>query len=102
MTAKAKATTKKTTTKKKTASKKAPKKIYPKPKKRVLTIEIDNKNQKEKHIWFKVYDALGKKILNFKIVNRKPEIDLSKHPAGVYQLEIITENGVIHKQVIIE
>lgn len=72
-------------------------KLYPNPTNDVVTIEPSDGLKIEQVI---VYDILGKLIINNTYtdhVNRT--IDLNKYADGMYQLQIITNKGIIHKKV---
>ena len=70
--------------------------IYPNPSSGTFTIET---NTSTKHI-LQVYDVTGKLVL-FQIMNGKTTIDANNLSEGIYNLSIISNEGVINKRVVI-
>jgi len=77
-------------------------KLYPNPNNGQFYLEITADGKKEYQIL--IFDALGRKIYIQQIEfenHRKIEIDLGSSPAGVYQMQLISEDGVISRRVVI-
>lgn len=67
-------------------------KLYPNPTLRLTTIECLNADDKIETI--EVYDITGKQLMSFSKFNQsKAQIDVSMLAAGMYQLNVITNNG---------
>ncbi|MFH1321231.1 MAG: T9SS type A sorting domain-containing protein [Bacteroidota bacterium] len=92
--------------------------IYPNPGRGVFTVEcqIDDacpvgKNDRIGGKWemskLRIYDVLGRVIWSvgswqLSAGNNKIEIDLSRLPAGVYHLQVITDKILVNRKVVIE
>ena len=75
-------------------------KIYPNPNSGVFTVEIYD--LKSTVYDLRVYDVLNREIFNSHVVNRTSYIDLRGHPAGIYNLQVITDQGISNNKIIIE
>ncbi|PCH95985.1 MAG: hypothetical protein COB85_04100 [Bacteroidetes bacterium] len=73
--------------------------IYPNPSRGVFTVEIMNLKSLVK---LKVFDILGREILQTKIVDTKTDIDLSGRAPGVYHLKLTTPHTLFNNTVVIE
>jgi uncharacterized repeat protein (TIGR03803 family) len=71
--------------------------IYPNPNKGDFTIEGTAANKE-----LVITNVLGELIFKTKTNSGKTEISLSNMPAGIYFLQINTENGIISKKVFIQ
>ena len=76
--------------------------IYPNPNKGVFILEIMNDEYRMMDLECSIFDVLGREVHNSKIVNRKSKIDLSGYPGGVYDLKVVTDNGVVNGKIVIE
>jgi len=80
--------------------------IYPNPGRGVFTLSTNY--EFNTNIRIMVYDVLGRECLragSSRVLGtgeRLLEIDLSPYPAGIYHLQLITENGTGNKRIIIE
>lgn len=70
--------------------------VYPNPNNGTFAVET-----KEIDYTINVTNILGENIYHSEIKNWKTEIDLSKHPNGIYFLNIKTKQGTISKKLII-
>lgn len=61
-------------------------KIHPNPSSGIFNIDC---NFDSDNLFLEVYNALGQKILDQKILSENTNIDLSKYPRGIYYLKII-------------
>jgi uncharacterized repeat protein (TIGR03803 family) len=74
--------------------------MYPNPNNGTFTIEM-NKLLKQVQHDISIYNIIGKKVYHSEINNLKLEIDLNKQPAGIYFVQINTEQGITNKILII-
>jgi len=78
--------------------------IYPNPNTSEFTIEI-NITQTE-NLDLKITNSLGQEIFTEKFTqfkgNFEKQLDLSEYPVGIYNIQLMTEKGVITRQIIIE
>ncbi len=70
--------------------------IYPNPSSGIFTIEI---NSTTKQI-MQVYDINGRIVLT-QTINGKATIDMTNLPAGVYNINLLSNEGVVNKRVVI-
>ncbi len=76
--------------------------VYPNPVSDVLTIELNNPNEKINIL--KIYNALGVLVNSESVLyseNKKYLFNTSDLPEGIYFLELENENSVIQKKIII-
>ena len=78
--------------------------IYPNPNTGVFNIAM-NITQTES-FELKIFNNLGQEILKEKLTQFKgiyeKQLDFKEHPAGVYNLQLVTDKGVVTRQIIIE
>ena len=78
--------------------------IYPNPNKGFFNIIIDN--MQSENIEIKIFNSLGQEIFQEEIKQETGiytrQINLKEYSAGIYYLQILSVNGVINKQIIIE
>tara|TARA_B100000683_G_scaffold252971_1_gene270333 strand:- start:73 stop:444 length:372 start_codon:yes stop_codon:yes gene_type:complete len=78
--------------------------IYPNPSRNIFNLAIDSKINSLFQL--KIYNAIGELIYEEQVIqnNNKSyyQIDLHKHPRGVYMLDIITDFGSISKKLILK
>ncbi len=71
--------------------------IYPNPVQDVLTIENINV---EKNVTSTIYDISGKELRTFPVTKSSVQVDVSDLPAGIYFINIRSENENINKRII--
>lgn len=74
--------------------------LYPNPTSGLLLLSIENNNLSETST-IEVVDIQGKKIMSQALKTYQQTIDLSNLDNGNYILSIYTNNGVIHKKIIV-
>ena len=78
--------------------------IYPNPSTNIFNITINSKINSLYQL--KIFNAVGELIYDEQVLqnNNKSyhQIDLDKHPMGVYMLDIITDFGSISKKLILK
>jgi uncharacterized repeat protein (TIGR03803 family) len=74
--------------------------MYPNPNNGTFTIEMNKLLNQVQHD-ISIYNIIGKKVYHSQINNPKLEIDLNKQPAGIYFVQINTEQGITNKILII-
>ncbi len=72
--------------------------IYPNPNKGKFEIEISDN---EKNVIVEIYNMLGKKVYSQDFSGNKLSLDFSAKPKGVYLVEVLYEDNVITKKVIV-
>lgn len=76
-------------------------KVFPNPSTGKFTIDLTNSQLNMGNIKIQICNIIGEKIYQSQINNSQAKIDLSKQPAGIYFLNITTEQGTISKKLII-
>lgn len=77
--------------------------VYPNPSNGAFTVKLDE--QLESHVSIQIVDALGKGVFNAgseAFVNGEAKIDLSHVTAGVYLIQLNTEQGTVSKRIVIQ
>ncbi|MEO8086930.1 MAG: T9SS type A sorting domain-containing protein [Bacteroidota bacterium] len=70
--------------------------VYPNPSEGMFTVKVDGKNIHE----LQVFDLFGREIIRKKTVNNPCTLQLRDLPAGVYQLRVVTEDGLFSKKLV--
>ncbi|MBL4752230.1 MAG: SBBP repeat-containing protein [Flavobacteriales bacterium] len=78
--------------------------VYPNPNSGIFTIKFNA--EVTGPLTLTIIDNLGREIYNEDLDSFKgdyeKQLDLSEYPAGIYNLQLVTENGIIIRQIIIE
>ena len=72
--------------------------IYPNPVENSCIIKLEN--EVSNPINGNIYDAFGKKVMNFTIQSTETELQLSHLPSGIYLIRINQPNAIISKKLI--
>jgi len=72
--------------------------VYPNPNSGIFIIEIEELVSSYELI---IYNTLGQQIKKSKIRDAKSEIDLSVYAPGIYTLQILTDDVMLHRKVVI-
>lgn len=74
-------------------------KVYPNPNNGIFTIEL---YKPLSPIRLKMYDILGRTLIEKEYIDSRTDIDLSWHPKGVYHLQVVSSNLLFNARIIIE
>ncbi|MFH1320320.1 MAG: T9SS type A sorting domain-containing protein, partial [Bacteroidota bacterium] len=78
--------------------------VYPNPNKGIFTIEMEEgRRMMTDGKWnIRFFNIFGQEVYKSAITNPQSSIDMSTHQAGIYNLQVITDKGIINKKIIIE
>ena len=78
--------------------------IFPNPNNGTFTLEVFNVENED--VYVNIYNIHGQKVSSYTFSNVSGELskefDISEYGTGVYQFEIITNNKVINRKVVVE
>ncbi|MFH1320323.1 MAG: T9SS type A sorting domain-containing protein, partial [Bacteroidota bacterium] len=78
--------------------------VYPNPSRGMFTVETEEgRLMKDDGKWnIRIFNIFGQEVYKSTITNPQSSIDMSSHQAGIYNLQVITDKGIINKKIIIE
>ena len=72
--------------------------VYPNPSNGIFNIAFSNTSS----VNVQVIDIQGKVVLKYESVQEQLSLDLAEYPDGIYTLEVITDDGIIRKKLVLQ